>query len=118
MDSSPLFTRAQRVLPGGVTAAARANLALGQPFYVARAEGPFVFAADGRRYVDLCMSNGATLLGHGHPNIVAAVRRAADLGFACGYDGEPQVRLAERLVEQIPAFEQVRFTSSGTDATF
>jgi glutamate-1-semialdehyde 2,1-aminomutase len=118
MDSSPLFTRAQRVLPGGVTAAARANPALGQPFYVARAEGPFVFAADGRRYVDLCMSNGATLLGHGHPNIVAAVRRAADFGFACGHDGEPQVRLAERLVEQIPAFEQVRFTSSGTEATF
>jgi glutamate-1-semialdehyde 2,1-aminomutase len=118
MDASPLFARAQRVLPGGVTAAARANPALGRPFYVSRAEGPFVFAADGQRYVDLCMSNGATLLGHGHPNIVAAVRRAAELGFACGYDGEPQVRLAERLVEQIPAFEQVRFTTSGTEATF
>lgn len=118
MDASHLFERAQHVLPGGVTAAARANPALGQPFYIARAKGPYVYAADGRRYIDLCMSNGATLLGHGHPNIVAAVHRAAEMGFACGYDGEPQVRLAERLVEQIPAFEQVRFTSSGTEATF
>jgi glutamate-1-semialdehyde 2,1-aminomutase len=113
-----LYQRAERVLPGGVTAAARANAALGHPFYVERAEGPYVVAADGRRYLDLCMSNGATLLGHGHPAIVAALRRAGDLGFACGYDGEAQVRLAERLVEQIPAFEAVRFTTSGTEATF
>jgi glutamate-1-semialdehyde 2,1-aminomutase len=112
-----LYERARRVLPGGVTAAARANAALGQPFYIARAAGALVYDLDGRDYVDVCTSNGATLLGHGHPAVVAAVRRAAELGFACAYDGEAQVRLAERLVEQIPAFEMVRFTTTGTEAT-
>lgn len=116
--TTDLFERASRVLPGGVTAAARANPALGRPFYVAGAEGPYLQGEDGRRYLDLCMSNGATLLGHAHPAVAQAVRRAVELGLACAYDGETQVRLAERLVEQIPAFEMVRFTTSGTEATF
>lgn len=118
LPSTELYERAGKVLPGGVTANARTNAALGQPFYIARGEGAFVFDLDGRRYVDTCMSNGATLLGHGHPAVVSAVKRAADLGFACAYDGEVQVSLAERLVEQIPSFELVRFTTSGTEATF
>ncbi|TAK25962.1 MAG: aminotransferase class III-fold pyridoxal phosphate-dependent enzyme [Chloroflexota bacterium] len=113
-----LFRRAERVLPGGVTAAARANPALGQPFYMARGDGAYVVGEDGRRYIETCMSNGGTLLGHGHPAIVAAVREAAARGFVCAYDGEPQVRLAERLVEIIPSFEQVRFTTTGTEATY
>lgn len=113
-----LFQRASLVLPGGVTAAARTNDALGEPFYVARTAGPFVFGQDGRRYVDVCTSNGATLLGHAHPAIASAVQKAVELGLACAYDGEPQVALAERLVEQIPSFEMVRFATSGTEATF
>jgi glutamate-1-semialdehyde 2,1-aminomutase len=113
-----LYERARQVLPGGVTAAARANPALGAPFYITGAEGPFLFGADGRRYVETCMSNGATLLGHAHPRVAAAIRRAVDLGLACAYDGEAQVSLAERLVALIPSFEMVRFTTSGTEATF
>ena len=116
--TSEVFQRASKVLPGGVTAAARANPALGEPFYVASAAGPMITGVDGRDYVDLCMSNGATLLGHGHPAIAAAVEQAVKLGIACAYDGEAQVHLAERLVEQIPSFEMVRFTTSGTEATF
>ena len=115
-DATALHERAIRVLPGGVTAGARANAALGHPFYVSRADGPFVYDQDGRRLIDLCMSNGATLLGHGHPAVADAVRRALELGIACAYDGEPQVRLAERLVAQIPSFDMVRFTGSGTEA--
>ncbi len=116
-DQSPLYDRAVRVLPGGVTAGARRNVALGYPLYIAHAEGPFVVDEQGRRLIDTCMSNGATLLGHGHPAVVDAIRRAAEMGMACAYDGEAQVRLAERLVASIPAFEQVRFTTSGTEAT-
>jgi len=112
-----LYERARRVLPGGVTAAARVNSALGGPFYVSRAEGPYLYDADGRRYAETSMSNGASLLGHGHPRVVAAVQRALELGIACMADGEPQVRLAERLVEQVPCLEMVRFTTSGTEAT-
>ena len=117
-ESTDLYRRASRVLPGGVTAAARVNPALGEPFYVARAEGPFIYGDDGRRYVDTCTSNGASLLGHAHPAVVAAVQRALELGVGCAYDGEAQIRLAERLVDQIPSFEMVRFTTSGTEATF
>lgn len=113
-----MYRRASQVLPGGVTANARTNSALGQPFYVARADGPFVYDLDERSYLDLCMSNGATLLGHGHSAVTAAVQRALAAGVGCAYDGEAQVRLAERLVEQIPSFEQVRFTTTGTEATF
>ncbi len=104
------------VLPGGVTAAARANTALDHPFYVIRGEGPWVEDHDGNRLVDMCTSNGASLLGHGHPAVVAAVRKAADLGFTCAYDGRAQVELAERLVDQVPSLEMVRFTTTGTEA--
>ncbi len=114
---SDFYSRACRVLPGGVTAGARAAQAMGRPFYVSRAEGPFVYDLEGRRYVDLCTSNGATLLGHGHPAIAAAVRSALEAGVSCAYDGEAQITLAERLVEHIPSFEMVRFTTSGTEAT-
>src|SRR5579872_6917361 len=96
-----LSQRASRVLPGGVTAAARVNTALGHPFYITRAEGPFVYDLQDRCYIDLCMSNGATLLGHGHPAVSTAIRRALDLGVACAYDGEAQISLAERLADQI-----------------
>ena len=115
---SDLYERARRVLPGGVTAAARANPALGRPLYVSRAEGPFLYEMDGRRLIETSMSNGASLLGHGHPGVKAAVQQALEMGIACMADGEPQVRLAERLVEQVPCFEMVRFTTSGTEATW
>jgi glutamate-1-semialdehyde 2,1-aminomutase len=115
-DVAGLYRRAGAVLPGGVTAGARANPALGQPFYVDRAEGPFVFDPAGRRYIDLCTSNGATLLGHAHPAVAEAVRAGLARGIACGYDGEAQIALAERLVQSIPAFEMVRFTTTGTEA--
>jgi glutamate-1-semialdehyde 2,1-aminomutase len=112
-----MYDRARRVLPGGVTAAARANAALGHPFYVGRAGGAYLYDLDDRPYLETCMSNGASLLGHGHPAVVAAVQAALALGIACMSDGEPQVRLAERLCAQIPCFEMVRFTTSGTEAT-
>lgn len=111
------YERAAHVLPGGVTAAARVNAALGHPFYVSRAEGAYLYDLGSRGYVDTSTSNGASLLGHGHPRIKAAVQQALDMGIACMYDGEPQVRLAERLCEQIPCYEMVRFTTTGTEAT-
>jgi glutamate-1-semialdehyde 2,1-aminomutase len=112
-----LYDRARQVLPGGVTAAARANAALGHPFYVSRAEGAHLYDLDGQPFLETCMSNGASLLGHGHSKVVEAVQRALALGIACMSDGEPQVRLAERLCGQVPCFEMVRFTTSGTEAT-
>jgi len=116
--SDLLWERAQRRLPGGVTAAARIHAALGRPFLAERAEGGRVWDVDGREYIDLNMSFGASLLGHGHPAVKAAVARASELGFMCGYETEYQTRLAERLAEVIPSAELVRFAGSGTETTW
>lgn len=113
-----LFRRATRVLPGGVTAGARANAAFGHPFYVVSASGPTVTDVAGRVLLDLVTSNGAALVGHAHPRISEAIRRVLGSGAPCAYDGPLQVELAERLCAQVPAFERVRFTNSGTEATF
>lgn len=113
-----LLRRATGVLPGGVTAGARANAALGHPFYVVGASGPTVTDVAGRVLIDLVTSNGAALVGHAHPRISEAIRRVLGSGAACAYDGPMQVELAERLCAQVPAFERVRFTNSGTEATF
>lgn len=117
-DPAVLYERARRVMPGGVTAAARLHPALGRPFYVARADGPFLYDLDGRRYYDLCNSHGATLLGHGCPAITRAVERALALGVACSAELAAQVELAERLCALIPCAEQVRFSNSGTETTW
>src|SRR6185295_3440829 len=117
-ESDRLWERAQRHLPGGVTASARIHASLGRPFLAARAAGGRIWDVDGREFVDLNMSFGASLLGHGHPAVREAVARAAELGFMCGYETEAQTRLAERLAELIPSAELVRFAGSGTETTW
>lgn len=120
IEASPaaarLYADASRYLPGGVSAAARIHESLGRPFFVSRAAGPFVYDPDGTEFIDFNMSFGASLLGHGHPDIADAVRRALDLGIACGYEMEYQGALARRIVEAVPSAEMVRFTGSGTEA--
>jgi len=116
--SDRLWQRAQGHLPGGVTASARIHAALGRPFLAARAAGGRIWDVDGREFIDLNMSFGASMLGHGHPAIVAAVARATELGIMCGYETEFQTRLAERLADVIPSAELVRFAGSGTETTW
>jgi glutamate-1-semialdehyde 2,1-aminomutase len=116
--SEQLWERAQRHLPGGVTASARIHAALGRSFLAERALGGRVWDVDGREYVDLNMSFGASLLGHANPAVVAAVIRATELGIMCGYETDAQVRLAERIAEVIPSAELVRFAGSGTETTW
>src|SRR5215213_11592217 len=93
-SAETLYADAQRYFPGGVTATARANPAIGRPFYVARGDGPYVYDLDGHEYVDLCISHGASLLGHNHPRIRDAVARALELGVICAYETEYHVTLA------------------------
>ncbi len=116
--SERLWERARHHLPGGVTASARIHPSLGRSFLAQRALGGRVWDVDGREYVDLNMSFGASLLGHGHPAIKAAVARATDLGIMCGYETDAQITLAERLTEVIPSAELVRFVGSGTETTW
>jgi glutamate-1-semialdehyde 2,1-aminomutase len=111
------YERARNSLAGGVTASTRLNKALGHPMYFARAHGCQVWDLDGKDYYDMCCSHGATLLGHGDERITSAVHHAIAAGAACSYESEIHADLAELLCDTIPAFERVRFTGSGTEAT-
>ncbi len=112
-----LFARAQGSLAGGVSSSTRVNRALGHPLYFARADGCRLWDLDGREYIDLCCSHGATLVGHGDRRIRAAVEQALATGAACSYENELQTQLAELVCAMVPACERVRFVGSGTEAT-
>jgi len=116
--SRQLWERAARSMPGGVTASARYNRALGHALYVTHGEGAYLYDVDGHRYLDYCMSHGASLLGHGHPAVIEAVQRALDLGILCSCETEHQVALAERLKELFPGSDLVRYTCTGTEDTW
>lgn len=117
-ESEQLYQEARRYLPGGVSAAARLNPAFGRPFFAQRGEGPWVWNVDGRRYIDLNMSFGAALLGHGHPSVRRAVEGALARGLLCGFETDLQATVARRIVETVPCAELVRFTMSGTETTW
>jgi glutamate-1-semialdehyde 2,1-aminomutase len=115
--SERLFAAAQRVLPGGVNSPVRAFRSVGGvPRFIARGEGPALIDADGNRYVDLVLSWGPLILGHAHPEVLAAVVAAAERGTTYGAPTEVEVRLAERVVATFPSLQMVRFVSSGTEA--
>jgi glutamate-1-semialdehyde 2,1-aminomutase len=118
VNNHELFERAQRVIPGGVNSPVRAFKSVGgTPYFVARAEGPYVWDAEGTRYLDLVQSYGAIIAGHAHPAIVEAVQRAAVDGTSYGAPTESEVLLAEAICERVPSVELVRLVSSGTEAT-
>ena len=112
-----LFERAQRVIPGGVNSPVRAFRAVGgTPRFIARAQGPYIWDAEGQRYTDYIGSWGPMILGHGHPAVLEAVQRAAMDGFSFGAPTEREIELAEAIIAQVPSVEQVRLVSSGTEA--
>ncbi|MEO5711051.1 MAG: glutamate-1-semialdehyde 2,1-aminomutase, partial [Nocardioidaceae bacterium] len=115
--SAALFERAHAVTPGGVNSPVRAfNAVGGTPRFIERAAGPYLFDVDGTEYVDLVGSWGPMLLGHAHPQVLAAVHAAVDRGTSYGTPTRPEVELAEAIVARTPV-EKVRFVSSGTEAT-
>ena len=112
-----LFERAQRVIPGGVNSPVRAFRAVGgTPRFIQRAQGPYMWDAEGQRYIDYIGSWGPMILGHGHPAVLEAVQRAALDGFSFGAPTEREIELAEAIIAQVPSIEQVRLVSSGTEA--
>lgn len=117
-SSRALFERALRVLPGGVNSPVRAFGAVGgTPRVIARGDGAEVEDEDGRRYLDFVGSWGPLILGHAHPEVLEAVARAASSGLTFGAPTRAEVELAEAVVSTYPGLEQVRFVSSGTEAT-
>jgi len=113
-----LFERAQRIIPAGVNSPVRAFRAVGgTPRFFARAEGPYFWDADGKRYIDYMGSWGTAVVGHAHPKVVEAVREAAGRGLSYGAPTEAEVEMAELLGKLVPSMALVRLVSSGTEAT-
>lgn len=116
--SQTLFDRAALVTPGGVNSPVRAFGAVGgTPRFMVSGTGPYLTDADGRSYVDLVCSWGPMILGHSHPDVIAAVQEAVSRGTSFGTPGEGEVALAEEIVSRVEPVEQVRLVSSGTEAT-
>src|SRR6516164_7792612 len=111
------YQRACDYLAGGVSSSTRLNRAVGHAMLFGRAEGCRIWDLDGRGYLDLCCSHGATLLGHGDGRVRQAVERVLDRGAACSYENELHAELARLLCVTVPCCERVRFTGSGSEAT-
>jgi glutamate-1-semialdehyde 2,1-aminomutase len=112
-----LFDRARQIIPGGVNSPVRAFRAVGgTPRFVQRAQGAYIWDANGQRYIDYIGSWGPMILGHGDPAVLEAVLRAAQEGFSFGAPTEREVQLAQAIIDLVPSIEMVRLVSSGTEA--
>jgi len=116
--SHDLFQQAQQRIPGGVNSPVRAFRGVGgDPVFIERAAGAYLYHADGGRYLDYVGSWGPMILGHAHPEVLRAVHQAVDNGLSFGAPTEIETRMAERVCELVPSVELVRMVSSGTEAT-
>ena len=117
-QSIDLFRQAQSLLPGGVDSPVRAFRAVGgQPLFIQRGAGPYLFDVDGNRYIDYVLSWGPLILGHAHPCVVEAVKQAAENGTSYGAPSPLEIELARRMQKFMPGLEMIRFVNSGTEAT-
>lgn len=113
-----LFERAQKTTPGGVNSPVRAFRSVGgTPRFITRAEGPYFWDADDKRYIDYIGSWGPAIVGHAHPVVIKAVQEAATRGLSFGAPTEGEILMAEEICRLVPSIEQVRLVSSGTEAT-
>ena len=116
--SQALFADAQQLMPGGVNSPVRAFRSVGgNPVYIDRANGPYLYDVDGNRYLDYVQSWGPMILGHGYPSVLEAVTRASMRGFSFGAPTEAESVLAKLVIEIMPSIEMLRFVNSGTEAT-
>jgi len=118
LRSKELFGRALGVIPGGVNSPVRAFKAVGgTPRFIAKAQGAYMWDADGNKLLDYIGSWGPMILGHNHPRVVAAIQKALQDGTSFGAPTEREIELAELVLQAYPSCQQVRFVSSGTEAT-
>ena len=118
LNSIQWFERARQILPGGVDSPVRAFRAVGgQPLFIARGKGPYLYDVDGNRYIDYVLSWGPLVLGHAHPEVVEALQEAVAKGTSYGAPSPLEVELAELVQSFIPSIEMIRFVNSGTEAT-
>ncbi len=116
--SKQLFERANQVFPGGVNSPVRAFRSVGgTPRFIRRGSGPYLYDVDGQRYVDYILSYGPLILGHAHPEVVAAINEAAADGTSFGAPNERSLELTELIQQYMSGLEMLRFVNSGTEAT-
>jgi len=116
--SIELFRQAQEIIPGGVNSPVRAFRAVGgQPLFIERGAGPFLFDVDGNRFIDYVLSWGPLILGHAQPFVVNAIQQAAQNGTSYGAPSPLEVQLAQMVIGLMPNIEMIRFVNSGTEAT-
>lgn len=117
-NSKDLFKKAQELLPGGVDSPVRAFRAVGgQPLFIEKGKGAYLYDVDGNRYIDYVLSWGPLILGHAHPKVIDAIKQAAEHGTSFGAPSPLEIKLAQQVKEFIPAIEMIRFVNSGTEAT-
>ena len=116
--SAKLFQQAQQHIPGGVNSPVRAFKAVGgTPVFFERADGAYMFDADGKKYIDYVQSWGPMLLGHSHPEVIDSVIETAKLGLSFGAPTERETTLANKICDLMPGMDMIRFVNSGTEAT-
>ncbi|WAK02625.1 glutamate-1-semialdehyde 2,1-aminomutase [Methylobacter sp. YRD-M1] len=117
-EAAVLFSEAKRVIPGGVNSPVRSFSGVGgTPVFIDRASGAYIYDSQDNRYIDYVGSWGPMVLGHAHPEVIAAVKAAAEKGLSFGAPTEIETRMAERVAELVPSIDLVRMVSSGTEAT-
>lgn len=118
MDTNDsLFDRARQSIPGGVNSPVRAFGSVGgSPRFMKRAQGPYMWDEDGKRYIDYICSWGPMILGHNHPEVIKAVHEAVDMGLSFGCATEREIEIAEEIRKIMPGIDEVRLVSSGTEA--
>jgi len=117
-EASVLFSEAKQYIPGGVNSPVRSfNGVGGTPVYFSRAEGPYVYDSENARYIDYVGSWGPMIVGHAHPEVIAAVKQSAEKGLSFGAPTEIETAMAKKVCELLPSVELVRMVSSGTEAT-
>ena len=115
--SSALFKSAQKVIPGGVNSPVRAFKSVGgTPIFVERAQGAYLFDADGNKLIDYIASWGPMILGHTFPPVIEAVQKRAELGTSFGIPTELETEIASLALEMVPNMDKIRFVNSGTEA--
>ncbi|MEC7844718.1 MAG: glutamate-1-semialdehyde 2,1-aminomutase [Actinomycetota bacterium] len=116
--SEEYFKRAKLVMPGGVNSPVRSFRSVGgTPYFVDRAEGPYVWSSDGKRYIDYVMSYGPGIVGHSHPQIIDAVQQSSGNGATYGAPTFAEIEIAEEICSRVDGVEMIRLVSSGTEAT-
>lgn len=112
-----LYNKATQCIPGGVNSPVRSFRSVGgTPLFIEKAEGPFIYDADGNKFIDYVGSWGSMILGHAHPKVISAIQEAATRGTSFGTPTEAEIWLAERIISMVPHIDKVRMVNSGTEA--